>query len=270
MMKDQALIKKIIITIALLLIAVLSVTVAAKYATSPSVHASTIEVLDEKKLTALGLTPSVTVTSAAISAIPGDAATPIAEQISELTTPLLIVVCAIYLEKFLLTTMGYISFDFLIPIACVLLCIYTFCKKDILKMLAIKLSVFAIAISLIIPVSVKVSTLIEATFEESISKTFKTVNEISEEAEETSDDGENSNGFLGFLSEIGDKVTQLGESAKNALSVFIDAIAVLIITTCVIPIAVIFFFVWIIKIIFQVNIDVSSAHKIFTKKTSKN
>ena len=95
MMKEQALIKKIIITIALLLIAVLSVTVVAKYATSPSVHASTIEVLDEKKLTALGLTASVTVTSAAISAIPGDAATPIAEQISELTTPLLIVVLSL-------------------------------------------------------------------------------------------------------------------------------------------------------------------------------
>ena len=137
-------------------------------------------------------------------------------------------------------------------------------------MLALKLSVFAIVISLIIPVSVKVSTLIEATFEESISKTFETVNEISEEAEETSDDEEDANGFLGFLSEIGDKVTQLGESAKNALSVFIDAIAVLIITTCVIPIAVIFFFVWIIKMIFQVNLDVSNAQKIFTKKISKN
>ena len=109
------------------------------------------------------------VTATAVAAVPGDATTPVAEQISELTTPLLIVVSAIYLEKFLLTSLGYISFDFLIPIACILLCIYVFYRKEILKTMAVKLFVFAIASFLIIPVSVRVTTLMETTFEESIS-----------------------------------------------------------------------------------------------------
>ena len=49
---------------------------------------------------------------------------------------------------------------------------------------------------------------------------------------------------------------ELIEKGKLVLSNFIDAIAILIITTCVIPIAVLFVIVWIIKIIFDITIPV--------------
>ena len=115
MFKDKFKSKNVVIAIALLIAAILSVTVVSKYATSEEVHSSSIAALDDKKVTAMELTAGVAATSTAISALPGDAATPIAEQVSELTGPLLIVVCAIYLEKFLLTTIGYVAFKFLIP-----------------------------------------------------------------------------------------------------------------------------------------------------------
>ena len=51
------------------------------------------------------------------------------------------------------------------------------------------------------------------------------------------------------------------EKAKEVLSKFIDAIAVLIITTCVIPIAVMIFLIWIIKMIFGINIPVKNIVK---------
>ena len=41
---------------------------------------------------------------------------------------------------------------------------------------------------------------------------------------------------------------------EDTLSTFLDAIAVLIITSCAIPIVVILIFVWIIKILFGFNI----------------
>lgn len=267
MFENKILLKKIIALVALIVVAVLSVTVASKYATSPEVHAATIKELDDKKMQVLGLTTSVTLASTAISAIPGDAATPIAEQLSELTTPLFIIICTLYLEKFLLTTLGYFSFSWLIPIACILAGIYILVDheniKTIAMKLAFKLAVFALAIYAIIPLSVKVTNMIESTFDESISKTFETIDEIAKEAEESAEE-EDTSGFLDFLSGIGDKATELTESAKNALSVFIDAIAVLIITTCCIPIAVILFFVWIIKILFGINIDIKKSYKLIT------
>jgi superfamily I DNA/RNA helicase len=86
---------------------------------------------------------------------------------------------------------------------------------------------------------------------------------VTEEAEKSNENNtdEKSNKFMDFLKGLGNEVTDLADSAKNALSVFIDAIAVLLITTCVIPILVIFFFLWIIKLIFGLNIDFSTARK---------
>ena len=268
----KILIKKIIVLITLILVAVLSITKLSTLATSPKVHASTIQELDDKKIQVLGLTTSVALASTALSAIPGDVATPIAEELSELTTPLFVIVCTLYLEKFLLTTLGYVSFTWLIPIACVCIGFAVLCKQENWRLIAIKLgaklAIFAMAAYAIIPFSVKVTNMIETTFEESISQTFDTIGEISQEAQKTTEDeNKDKNGFLDFLSGIGEKATELTESAKNALSVFVDAIAVLVITTCCIPIAVILFFVWIIKLLFDISIDVSTLKKLIPHKS---
>lgn len=264
-MKEKFTSKNIAITIVLILVAILSITVISKYATSVDVHSDTLQTLDDKKVTAMELTAGVAATSTAISALPGDAATPIAEQVADLTSPLLLVLCAIYFEKFLLTTVGYISFQFLLPAACVLGIIYIFADKEAVKNLAVKLGIFAVAISIAIPVSVKVTNLIENTFEESISQTYDTAEEITGEAEKSAEE-KDSNGFMNFLKGIGKEVTGLADSAKNALSVFIDAIAVLIITTCVIPILVIMFFLWLIKMLFGITINLPDRRLLGMKK----
>ena len=263
MIKEKMTSKNIIIAVVLFVVALLSFTVVSKYATSAETHASAIALLDDKKVTAMELTAGVAATSTAISALPGDAATPIAEQVADLTSPLLFVICAIYLEKFLLTTIGLISFKVLFPIACVLGAIYLFARKEVLRTFALKLAVFAVAISVAIPASVGVSKLIEETFEETIHQTYENADVVTEEAEKSNEENtdEKSNKFMDFLKGLGDEVSGLADSAKNALSVFIDAIAVLIITTCVIPILVIIFFLWIIKLIFGINIDLSEARR---------
>ena len=256
--------KKLLGIIVLLSAALISMTVLTNIAASPKTHTKTYAELDEVKEKALGLTASVAVTSTAIALVPGDATTPIANQMSELTTALMIIVCAIYLEKFLLTTLGYTAFRILIPVACVSLIGYILFKREILKTLAIKLSVFAIVISMIIPASMKVTNMIDETFNESITTTFEAVDEIAKEAENVKE--EDSNAIQRFWNKIGNKANQIGTDAKNAMGHFIDAIAVLIITTCVVPISVIFFFIWIIKILFGVNIDTSKMRKIITEK----
>lgn len=263
MIKEKITSKNIVIAVLLLVVALLSFTVISKYATSAETHSSSIALLDEKKVTAMELTAGVAATSTAISALPGDAATPIAEQVADLTSPLLLVICAIYLEKFLLTTIGFISFKILIPVACVLGAIYLFASKEALRTFALKLAIFAVAISLAIPASVGVSKLIEETFKEIINETYENADVVTEEAEKSNEENtdEKSNKFMEFLKGLGNEVTNLADSAKNALSVFIDAIAVLLITTCVIPILVIFFFLWIIKLIFGLNIDLSAARR---------
>lgn len=265
MFTKENLVKKIIPAVILLIIAVLSWVVVTPYSTSTKVHEKTIETLDEKKLIAMELTAGVAVTSSAIAAIPGDATTPISEQLSDLTGPLFLIVCALYLEKFLLTTIGYISFSILIPLSCILSVAYIFAKKDKLKNLAVKFAIFAVAIFMIIPVSVKVSNFVEKTFEDSIAQTFESVDEISI----TNEEEEEKKGLQQFVDKVVDEATVLAEQAKNALSAFVDAIAVLLITVCVIPIAVIFFFIWIVKMIFGININIANAKKLLPNKRKR-
>lgn len=90
---------KILMIVVPLVIALLSIFVVSRYATSISFHAKTIEALDQKKDTVLQLTAVSTGASAAITLIPGDVATPIAEKLADLSTYFIIVLCAIYLRS---------------------------------------------------------------------------------------------------------------------------------------------------------------------------
>lgn len=147
-----------------LVMALISALVVSRFAASADFHEKTITALDDKKATVLELTAASTAASAAITLLPGDTATPIAEKLADMSTYFLIVLCAIYVEKYLVTVTGYASFVMLIPIACVLYSAGTAIAKDAWKKLARKFALFAIAIVLVIPASVKVSDLIEHTY----------------------------------------------------------------------------------------------------------
>lgn len=108
------------------IIALISIFGVSRAAASPEFHAKTIESLDEKRNTVMELTAASTAASAAITLIPGDTATPIAEKLADLSTYFLVVLCAIYLEKYLVTITGYAAFSILIPAACVLYMVSVF------------------------------------------------------------------------------------------------------------------------------------------------
>ena len=151
--------QKCITAAVLLLVAILSITVVGKYVSAPENHQKTIASLDEKKQTVMELTAASTVTSALITLLPGDTATPIAEKMADVSGYLLVVLCAIYLEKYLVTITGYVAFTYLIPIACGLWILNLFFANATVRKLAAKLAVFGLAISLVVPASVKISDL---------------------------------------------------------------------------------------------------------------
>ena len=59
------------------------------------------------------------------------------------------VLCAIYLEKYLVTITGYVAFTYLIPIACGLWILNLIFANATVRKLAAKLAVFGLAISLV-------------------------------------------------------------------------------------------------------------------------
>ena len=256
-MKKENITTKAISVILILAIALLSMFVLSKPATSPESYSKTIQAIDEKKATVMTLSAAAATTATALAVVPSDATTPVANQIMAISEYLFIVVCFLVLEKLLLTVMGYLSFCILIPAACVLLIIYVFGRKDVLKALAMKVIVFAMVIVNIVPFSVRICDMIYEIDE-------STVNTVISE-QETGDDKENSSGANGFIGEsvkamkealdkLGNKVTDAGARAKETLNHFVDAVALFVITNCVVPLLVITSGIWITNRLFDVAI----------------
>ena len=243
----------------LALTVILSCTVIGNKLTDPASYAHTIEVLDRNRTTVLGLTAASAAASAAVSALPDDICSPLAQEISEFTTCFMLILSVIYLEKYLLTILGAAACYLLIPAGCSALLVNCFFPKGTLKSIGIKLVVFGAAVLLVIPTSVWVSDRINAIYSDSIEITMESASAVSENLiGEIADEGEENTTVIdeakALLGDLSGSVAGVVEQFKNLLNRFIEATAVMIVTTCLIPILVIVFFVWIVKTLFNVQI----------------
>ena len=273
--------KKIIFALIPIVIALLSFFVIARFTSSTEFNAKTIQSLDDKKTTVMELAAASTAASAAITLIPGDVGTPIANKLADLSSYFLIVLSAIYLEKYLVTITGYAAFKILVPIACVFFSGYLLWRKEILRVVAQKFLLFGLAVYLVIPASVKVADMIETTYASSIESTIDTAKQTTDEIEsETGESGqvddkssneksqsdsdsdskENAGGFFsGLFNKVQEGVSTATANVENVLNNFIEALAILLVTSCLIPILVLIFFVWLVKMLLGLNIDIPTS-----------
>ena len=213
-----------------------------------------ISYLDDKKTTVLELTAASTAASVAVSMVPGDAGTPIAEKLADLSGYSMLILCALFLEKYLVTITGAAAFRFLIPGCCLLYLAGVFNPKwENFKPIARKVGAFALVLYFIIPVSVETSKMIEKTYQDSIQETINTAKEDAAEIQDYAGSSEDESLWSKFISTIEGGVSGITAQFEQTLNNFIEAIAVLIVTSCVIPILVLVFMVWIIRMTFGID-----------------
>ena len=247
--------KKTLFVVIPLLIALLSVFVLSGPASSPDLHGSTLAALEEKQTTVLELSAASAAASAAITLIPGDVATPIADKLADLSSHFLLVLCAVSLEKYLLTITGTVTFSFLIPVSCLLYVLYVLFDWKSLRLLAARLTAFGLLIFLVIPASVYVSDLIEDSYQASIETARDAAAELESESETA---GEGEKGFFsGLISTVTDGVSGITDKVGEMVNRFMEALAVMLVTCCVIPVLVLLSFLWFAKILLSVELPVS-------------
>ena len=113
--------------------------------TQPSTYQNSLNTLQGKQETVLELTAVSAAASTAITVLPGDVATPIADKLADLSGYFLIVLCAIFLEKYLLTITASATFYVLIPLSCALCAAYILSSKRFFGELAWKIVCFGLA-----------------------------------------------------------------------------------------------------------------------------
>ena len=239
--------KKILFTLLLVLLAVFSFLFLGDRAAAPETHAATVAVIDSKTEDVLKLTASASLASIGVSAIPGDTATPIAGKLADFSEYFLLILCVLYSEKYLLTIIGFGTFKILVPIACLLTILGLFYNPRLLRRIAAKLAIIGLALYFVIPLSLKVSDMIYDAYRLSIDSTISAAEELSEETADLADAADDKNVINAILNRLSETADSLTDKAANILNRFVETLAVMIVTSCVIPILVLLFFFWVIK-----------------------
>lgn len=102
--------------------------------------------------------------------------------------------------------------------------------------------------------------MIEDTYQASIAATIQEAKEATDTIQSSQNEGSatEQSGISGFFSKVADSITGAAagavEKLRNVLNRFLEALAVMLVTTCLIPILVLLFFVWLVKLILGVEL----------------
>lgn len=253
--------KKIIFSIVLVLISLVMIFLIRPILTNPDTYTLITNILDEKKSNVTGLLAASTSTSTLITLIPGDVGTPIADQLAQLSSLFLLILSFLYMEKYLLTLIGALL-AWGIAISSILVLVSIWLPKDDINQklhyISQKLVIFVTVLFLVIPISTTVTHMVDLTYESSIQETVNTAvdsqtqEEVTQETDESKSWWENvADTLTSAVTSVSESAQQTYEWAQSALNNFVEATAVMIVTSCVIPLLTLVIVVWMAKTILE-------------------
>jgi hypothetical protein len=251
--------KKITGILVLLLVAVLSITKLSDWASDPANHAHSIAQTEDNIATVMKLSAGAAASSVAVTLLPGDIATPVANQLAELSKYFLLILSALYLEKYLITLTGYITFTWLVPIICALLAAYIATRRHVFLKISGKIALCAAAICLVIPMSIQISDVVYATQETDVESTIDEMDNF-----EVPED-EDANIIDKITGLVTNAVDFAVDRATDIVTDLIGSLAIMLTISCLIPILVFVLLIWLLKMIFtntSVHIDADTIRKI--------
>ena len=257
-MKSNSSLRVVLIIVVCILIAALSFFFLAEILSSPETYSGIIRSIDDKVETVMKLTASSTAASAGITAIPGDVGTPIAEKLADFSEYGILILCVLYAEKYLLSILGSGVFRFIIPIACILYPLGLFHDLEGIKPILKKIAIVSLALYFVIPLSVHISDRIYETYQASIDNTISAAEDLAEDAAIAGSSAEDQNAIQRIWNALSESASSFAERGAEILNRFIESLAVMIVTSCVIPILVLLFSLWIINQVFGFSIPAPS------------
>jgi len=253
-MKEKFTMRVMALIIIAVLIGLLSFAVAGNHFSQPEAYEKTIQTLDEKRETVVALTASAAAVSTGLAAVPGDATDPIANELADLSTTFMIIMAVLLLEKYMLTLSGMLAFKILIPVACALAIAYVCTNRQSFLKIGAKLALFGICLVLLVPISTYVTNIVDATHQLSVEQNVAEANEFAEQMQKNT--GKDGNFLAKSIDKFKGGMKGILNKAETYLSNFIDAAAILLITSCGIPLLTLWVLMWLMKTILGIEIRV--------------
>ena len=240
-----------VVAVVLLCAALLSAFPLAEYCSDPAAYERTIQSIDSKRAAVLGITGSAAATATAIAMIPDDATTPIAEKIMDISGYLTIVVCALVLEKSLLTILGAVACRILIPLAAAIGIAAVIGAKKRMGFFAVKIAALSLVLATVVPVAMQVSDKIYEVNRHTAEMVSEDVMEFADNA-----DTEEKTWWQKTFDKLKNAGADIKEEGKKLINRFIDAVVIFLVAYCAMPILVVWFMLWLVKLFFGITIPV--------------
>lgn len=242
--------------LALILAAVLSFFAAASLIPETEFVKRSIESVEESKDTVMRFSAATLTASLAISALPDDFATPVAESFADMNTYFIAILAVLFLEGVMVEYGIKLAFLYLIPAACIFGILYTLKRNTLLKGLAVRACFLGLAVALLVPCSTHLTNYVASDLMEYVNETIEETEAGSSKLSEAAEDGSGDKSIFEKLSELFqtaiDGVTGLMQHFKNTVRKCMNSIAILILANCLMPLLTFFVFRWILKELFQI------------------
>ena len=233
----------------------------------------TIQHLEESQNTIMKFSGTTIATSLSLSALPNDFASPLASTVSDLNTYFIFIFAVLFVEKLVVIEGIKIALVWMIPTACILYIVAILTSKEMFKNFAKKLLILGISIIMVIPISTHFTetvcadylTYVDETIEEADAGANKINELMAEENEDATFFDKLTDAFKTAIRDVNDLLAYF----KNVVKKCVNSVAVMIVTTFVLPMLTMLLFRWLLTELFALHLPVPKVSVKLPKELKK-
>lgn len=258
--KHAALAVKIL---SLSLIAALSFFVAAAALPESGFVRDSVESVEDSSDAVMKLSAAALSASLAISALPDDFATPLADSLADMNLYFVSILVVLFLEKIMIQYGIKAAFEILIPLACAAGILFIATRRRFLKGLAVRLCILGLAAAFVVPCSTRISKIVASDLTAYVNDTIEETEAGAGKLHEAMEGGAEEQTIFEKLSDLFQTairdISDLMLHFQNTIRRCMNSIAILILTNCLMPLFTFFLLKWILKELFQIAIPAPPA-----------
>ena len=240
----------------LVLIGVFSFFIITSWLPDRGFIKDSIEIVEESSNTVMKFSAATLSTSLAISALPDDFATPLADSLADMNIYFIAILVMLHFEQLLIRYGVKLAFAIAIPVACGIGILSILLKKELLKGIAARVAVLGLAVALVVPCSTHITNYIAADLTAYVENTIADTEDGGDKLNEAMEGGTEEQTMFEKLSDLFqtaiNDMSNLMTHFQNTIRKCMNSIAILILTNCLMPIVNFFILKWILKETFHI------------------
>lgn len=251
--------------LSLILVAALSFFVVSARLPESNFVQSSLESVEESSDTVMKFSAATISASLAISALPDDFATPLADSLADMNLYFVAILVVLFLEKVLIWYGIKAAFAVLIPLACLAGAAYIATRQRFLKGLAVRLCALGFAVAFVVPCSTRITGIATADLTAYVNETIQETEDGAGKLNQAMEDGAEDKTMFEKLSDLFQTaihgISDLMLHFQNTIRRCMNSIAILILTNCLMPLITFLVLKWMLGEIFQITIPMPAIRK---------